>query len=93
MTKPASKELQSLYKLVTNLADDEDTEVTCYLEFDPGEKDSRDCPGYPMSINLCYVLNAAGDDICGVLDKFEIERLETAALDHMAWEELESRLP
>ncbi len=63
-------------------ADSEGLVIDCHLEYEAAEKQTRDCPGHPESIDLIYAL-VNGVDICEVIHDDVKQLIEEEALASM----------
>lgn len=60
-----------------------DLTIDCYLEYEAEESMTRDCPGHPESVTLCYAL-VNGVDISEVLSDDVIGLIEEEAAQSMS---------
>lgn len=57
-----------------------DVRVTCWLDYEKEEKQTRDEPGYPANATVHYVLHC-GEDIAKILSDEQKEAIEIAFLE------------
>jgi len=78
--KPTREDLKGLYNLVFETAGG--LTLDCYLEYEPEERETRDEPGSPASMELVWAL-VGGIDISEVIGNLS-ETIEEEALSELA---------
>ena len=57
-----------------------DMQLECWIEYEEGERETRDDPGYPDSATLCFA-EVDGTDICEILCESTKSEIEEAFLN------------